>query len=233
MHGNSHMAASLMFAWHTTFVLVYEIVLHIDIHDTDATNLQIPDSREVWKSSTVRTDLLLGCLEATKASLDYFLQLTDEQILPTTMLDLTRTCYGLLVLGKLSLGGGLAHDDAIIRERSNLMLYFDALVSKYESLRTALGGPNIRNFYFHSKRVMTYTKTWFENALQQEGVIFDGSSGLRDSKDLAPLQILDDGQEAIFIKGLRNEAEAMPPSLDNLWDEIMKDYSAPSDDVIF
>ena len=221
-----------MFGWHTTCILVYEIVLHIDIHDTDAANLQNRVS-EIWKSSTVRTDLLLGCLEATKASLDYLLQLTDEQLLPTTMLDLTRTCYGVLVLGKLTLGAGLAHDSGIIRERSNLLLYFDALLDKYESLKNAMGGPKLRNIYFHSKRVLTYTKTWFENTLQQGGLIFDGSSGLRDSKDLAPLQMLDDGQEAIFEKGLRNETETIPPSLDSLWDEIMKDYSPPSEDALF
>ena len=223
---------SLFLGWHTANVFVYEIVFHIDIHDSPL-DLPLSKTAQVWKSSAVRMDLLLGCLEAAKAHFDYFLQLPDTFLQSGGILDVARISYSILALGKLALGAGLAYDNTIVRERSNLVQYFDALLAKFESLRATLGEPEAKNVFYHFKRVFAYNRTWFENGLLEGGVIFDGSSSLRDPKELSPMAMIDDGQEAMFVKQLRHDTETAPSSLDSIWDEIMNDWSPTADTLRF
>ena len=223
---------AVMLNWYGSYALTYEIVFHVDLHDTQDANTPAQLS-DLWKSSTIRMDLLLGCMEAAKASLDYFLHLPDDRLLLGTIIDTTRAAYGALGLGKISLGAGLAYDSDIVREKSNIYFYFDQIQNKFENLRIQLGGPDNKNIFFHYKRVFSYTRGWFEYYLQQGGLVFDGSSGLRDAKDLTPTQMVDQGQEALLVKEPLDEIPPLPTALDGFWDEIMNDWSPGQGDVSF
>ena len=119
----------------------------------------------------------------------------------------------------------------MLRERSHALQYFDALIAKFQSIQIAAGQPYCRNVFFHFSRVYGYTRSWFETQLQQGGLIFDGSSGLRDPTNLSPMAMVDEGQEALYVKNLKaefskkNDQDNLPFFLEGIFDDIMNDFS--------
>ena len=226
--------ATLLLGWYWTRTLLHEIVFHVDISDTAAEEVQA-EVANAWRSSAVRTDLILGCLEAAKGHIDCFLQLPDSSLQVGAMLDISSISYSVLALGKLALGAGLAHDNNIVRDRSNLMQYFDNLIAKFESCRRtlmAVDDLNVKNVFYHFYRIFAYTRAWFQSRLlENSSSVFDGSSTLRDAKNLSPLSMLDEGQEAAFVKNVRREPDPEPAAMDQTWDEMMNDLTYPPDGI--
>ena len=218
-----------MSLYYGTCSYVHEVILHVDAENSimdDPVNEQSKQS--TWRSSTVRMDLLFGCMETTKTFLDYFLSLPQSEIEVGTIMDFSRLTYNMLVLGKLSLGPGLGFDDDAIKRSANLRYYFTLFDKHMDDILASQGGIPQRNVYFHFKRIFNNTKSWFECQLQRRSTSPDNSSARGDSKNLNLLQILDDSnphaQDDYTMDDM--DLDLTLTSQDSFWDEMMAGWPA-------
>ena len=89
-------SGALMLGWLGVRTFLYEIVFHVDVYDATETGTQAQD---VWRGSSVRMNLLLGCLEAAKEHCDYFINFPVNGLLAASSIEITRVAYSTLAIG--------------------------------------------------------------------------------------------------------------------------------------
>lgn len=173
-----------MLAYHGTCLYAFEIGLQID-KPPQANLHNAQSSHDTW-TSLAHTDLVLGCGEAAKVCLEYFLRLPEEEIQGFTIIDLARVTYSIIILGKLTLRGSTS-GMAILS--TDLLSYLCALEKRFGSLVT-IDGEGDKTVWWHCEYVFKKTKAWYEQQFSKANAPLISVDGRSDPCNLNPLQLL-------------------------------------------
>ena len=222
-----------MSLYYNTCSYVHEVILHVDAENlvmSPQTDGQAGrPASESWRTSTIRMDLLFGCMESTKAFLGYYLGLSQSELERITIMDFSRLTYNLLVLGKLCLGSGLGSNDATIQWSASLVHYFALIDTKLNGILVSQGGIPERNVYFHFKKIFNTTRSWFEDQIKRGSNNLDQSSARGDPRNLDLLQIMDKYEPEIHHESMMDDMDFTLTSQDAFWDEMMVGWPANLD----
>jgi hypothetical protein len=193
--------ASIMTLYYTINTYISEVILHIDVAKASPSSspTQLHKSSS-WLNSTIRTDLLLSCLESLKNSLDWYANIPISEFERFTVLDLARLSYNLLLLSRLTLSGGPGFPAGEAQQTSTVIAYFDTFIEIYNQLINIQGGEPRRNVYWHMQRIYLTTRAWFDarvadkiNGNWDDGILIPTTVG--SSSVLTPLTLLDLDEE--------------------------------------
>lgn len=133
---------SIMSIYRTAPNMAYEIILHLDARSGNSTNSMSPNGHSVadgWYNSTIRTDMLLSCLDSIKECLDWYASLPETDYERFNLLDTSRISYHLLLLGRLTLSGTPGSEIDVAQQLANVEYYYDTLLAKYRALTVLQG----------------------------------------------------------------------------------------------
>lgn len=176
-----------MLAYHGTCLYAFEIGLLIEKPpQTNLHNAQC--SHDTW-TSLAHTDLVLGCGEAAKVCLGYFLQLPEEEIQRFTIIDLARITYSIIILGKLTLRRSMDRASGMTLPSTDFLSYLGALEKRFGSLVT-IDEEGDKAVWWHFEYVFKKTKAWYEQQFLDANAPFTSADGRSDPCNLNPLQLL-------------------------------------------
>ena len=136
-----------------------------------------------WYASPARHNTLLKCLEATTDYLDCFLSLSSATILNLATPDFLRLLYAVLILGRFYTGVDAPLLDAtLLRTKSNLGYYLDALAQKLGNVLADLHNPRDHH--------LVYLRSMFEDSKKWYGSAIAGKTAIHeDLFSATPLQL--------------------------------------------
>lgn len=177
-----------MLAYHGTCLYVFEIGPQIG--KPAQTNFHKAQSNHDRWTNLAHTDLVLGCGEAAKVCLEYFLQLPEEKIKGFTIIDLARVTYSSIMLGKLTLRSRVDGASGMTLPSTDFLCYLGALEKRFGSLVTMDGnGEGDKTVWWHFAYVFKKTKAWYEQQFLNAKT-FTSTDGRSDPYNLNPLQLL-------------------------------------------
>ena len=219
--------------------LVHEVMIHIDVSRSTPSASPSPSNPNNWHMSTIRTDLLLGSIEAIKVCLDWYAGIPAADFERFTVLDLSRLSYNLVLLGRLTLSGGPGFNVDIVHQTANLTAYFDIFMAIFNELVALQGGEPRRSIYWHFQRIFTQSRAWFNSKLvasrngdaesNKDGLL--GARGGRNMQVLSPLSLMDPEEEQNYCARSKEQAELveqdaaiqamLDQTSDGAWEEMM------------
>jgi len=90
-----------------------------------------------WCSSIIRSQILIGCLNAAKEYLERYISLPTEALFSASFADHAKLVYNVLILRLFATWAeddDLALDSVDIRKSANMLYYMESLVRKFESM---------------------------------------------------------------------------------------------------
>lgn len=176
-----------MLAYHGTCLYAFEIGLQIE-KPPQANPHNAQSSNDTW-TSLAHTELILGCGEAAKVCLEYFLQLPEKEIQGFSIIDLARVTYSSIILGKLTLRGSIDHSSGMNLPSTDFLSYLGALEKRFGSLVT-IDKEGDKAVWWHFEYVFKKTKAWYEQQFLNANTPFTSADGRSDPCNLSPLQLL-------------------------------------------
>ena len=180
---------SLMLYYHGACIYVHEISLHVDpaISRLPNTAPSTPDPTSIVSS------LLLTTLDCTRKLLTYFLTIPPSTVAFLSITDLMRVTYAIIVLGKLTLNPTLIA--ALSAQNTDIQLpsYVSACITHINPLIRTEAGVEVRDCFWHFRRMLTSTRDWYEAKLAHpcsNGTCKVGKDRRDDPTDLDPMQVV-------------------------------------------
>lgn len=154
------MTVSIMSAFYHTKVYIHEIGLHVR---------DDPVYSDPSRSSVTQMNMLLGCLDAAKAFLDYHLSLPLIENRNGTIMQATRLTYTTIVLSKIAAGvNGLSLDVNTLQETANLGYYLDSLANRMgELVSRTPSGEEQKDMFWHFRYVFQKMKLRSEHIIKR------------------------------------------------------------------
>ena len=209
-------------AYHGVCLHAYEIGLHIE-KPPQANLYNAQSSHDTW-TSLAHTDLELGCCEAAKVCLEYFLQLPEHEIQGLTIIDLARVTYSSIILGKLTLRGTIDHSSGMALPSTDFLFYLGALEMRFGSLVT-IDGEGDKAVWWHFEYVFKKTKAWYEQQFLNANAPFTSADGRSDPFNLNPLQLLAENetetQEELVNSNMLTNLDLPMGSQEIPWEELL------------
>ena len=174
------MTASIILAYKNLFIHLYEVCLMIQEEAEGSCNPLVQDLKRL---PTVRTRLLLDCLEATKAFLDQYLQLSTREIMSHSILEKGQLAHALVILMKLAFAPNPSLDSRSWRQACKVDHYLTALGNHVGRVGT---DSEIHDSFWYFKEIAHQLKCWYQRMEFSE--ISDSPSEL---KGMSPLQLVE------------------------------------------
>ncbi|MCJ1458354.1 hypothetical protein MMC28_008726 [Mycoblastus sanguinarius] len=164
-----------MLAYDSVCIYLYEVSLHVT-----SPPRQVPENGgfNQPQSSTALTNLLVGCLEATKTFLDNYLELPAHVVERHSMLEKGYLSHAIVVLIKIAFSTTPGIESLQMRKACNVTYYLDALAR----LARTIGGissetaeADHRDSFWQFYEISMRIKAWYErmNILGQDGTTSD------------------------------------------------------------
>lgn len=175
---------SLLLQYDSACIRLHQVSLHV-YPDKSVSEMSDP---ELLRTSGVRMNLLVGCLEATRSLLDRYLQLSPYVIEHHSLMEKSTIAYAITVLIKLAFCTNPGTEPFPLRHASSVPYYLDALGALVGSISVtaahAAQHDSFRRFTLLAERV----KAWYERAQSLEPTSF---FEMKPSELKGPLQLVE------------------------------------------
>ena len=159
---------AFLLAYDKTCVYLHQVSLQVS---PDISPSTVADA-DLQQSYSTRINLLIGCLEATKAFLNRYLQLPPKAIEHHPILEKCSFVEAIMVLIKLSFCTIPGREPFPFRQACNVPYYCDAIGAKIRSISAtsvhAQPHDSYNEFNVRAQRI----KAWYERASSLEPTIF-------------------------------------------------------------
>jgi hypothetical protein len=131
-----------------------------------------------WYHSNARNDSLIACLQAAKAYLDRFIELSPCQTMYFILPDYLRLVYAVLILGRFTTGCDCPVLDASsIRKTANVGYYLDKLIDKVDESLVLASDGDINEAFLHMRKLWKKSKDWFDEIAKDPACARDCAIG--------------------------------------------------------
>jgi hypothetical protein len=213
-------------SYYATRIYLNEIGFHgtltssFEIISTQPTN-------HAWYNSSVRSEILISSLQASKNYLDRFISLPSEIFFRMTVTDFFHLIHAVLVLGRFVTGWDAPIlDVSHARKAANMDYYLNRLIWLIDPIVMPSDGKpdgELVNYIWHIRRLFKQTKVWHNQILADP---FDGTSA-PVQKELSFMEIL----PSVIGLCVDFSASIEGMSSDDKWVDMLADWPSPGIDA--
>ena len=175
---------SLLLQYNSACIRLHQVSLYV-YPDKSVSEMSDP---ELLRTSGVRMNLLVGCLEATQSLLDRYLQLSPYVIEHHSMMEKSTIAYAIIVLIKLAFCTDPGTEDFPLRQASSVPHYLDALGALVGSISVTAAHAEQHDSFRRFKLLAERVKDWYERAQSLEPTVF---ADMKPSELKGPLQLVE------------------------------------------
>ena len=164
-------------------IYIHEVGLHIP-----RSHFQILQAGNTnccsWCASTARHDIVIACIRAAQACIDMFLQLPDELLRRSTLIEEARLLYAILILSIITLEQSTWNlDSKRLVEIADIGYYLSALDRRFAALVTLLpSGRERRDYFWRMRQFAASSVDWHRKYMA-------GLAGLAEPTDKCSVEL--------------------------------------------
>ena len=197
----------------------------VGFHAKSPSSIEImTPSHHAWYNSSLRSEILISSLQASKDYLDHFISLPSDTFYRMTITDLLHLIYAVLVLGRFVTGcDAPILDVAKARKAANMEYYLNSLISLLDPLiipADAKPEGELVSFVWHIRRIFKQTKVWHNQILADP---LDGT--FPPVREISFMEILPSViGRCVDFSGAAGSQKAASPFLADKWMDMLAEW---------